>query len=191
MIIDMGSRTANGSCTACSLDARASGQPGNWMSHQRIRQGSYYLFRQEIESAPEGGHTSSAAPGYERQRTKDPASLRSHGSAKPAGRALLIGGSTLSRALHATTLCITKHSQISPKFNEAERHWAFHKLCSFLNCHAADRPCYDAIVIENHYWSAKGKPSESWGRKVTGLRGIRSYDSGIAGPELRSFGGTP
>ena len=29
--------------------------------------------------------------------------------------------------------------------------------------------------------SVKGKPSESWGRKVTGLRGRRPYDSGIAG----------
>ena len=38
---------------------------------------------------------------------------------------------------------------------------------------------HNASVIR--YQSAKGKPSESWGRKVTGLRGRGPYDSGIAG----------
>ena len=33
--------------------------------------------------------------------------------------------------------------------------------------------------------SVKGKPSESWGRKVTGLTGLGPYDSGIAGLSAR------
>jgi hypothetical protein len=37
----------------------------------------------------------------------------------------------------------------------------------------------------------KGKLSESWGRKITGLRDLLSYDSGIAGRERRLGGHGP